>query len=527
MNRFSVTWLRLGICRVIGISVGLIIVGEATPLFGQMTATVPAPAAEGGIRVDGFLVDFEKLRAAVTAAPAEISASASLTPQLAEGSSWPDGVPRSMPAAASDLPAGNAAVVRTDGVSDPASATLPPPKELPPPMTSIPGTRGSQGGSGLSGVPSANRSAETLPAPPVMLGPSGHLAIDGVPLDPARIPVRMAGGCASCGAGVGGSGRLGCAGSRHCLPGREECEPFPAANFVERFLAGLYQVLACPDPCYEPYWDPLMNAAYFVDPVRPATQTRLRWDRGYNVRLPDRAEYFWARADGLGLGPRPYVGFKVSPRVDYHELMLYQEAARGSFGVFTELPYRNSVPVGATGGSGFGDMKFGTKSVLLDREMIQLTFQFTTSVPTGVAFRGLGVEHVSLEPSLLLAIKLTPWASVQGQISQWIPIGGDPGYAGGILHYHLSWNYTVWQPNSVVSIISTWELNGWSFQDGAYTDPVLGPNQPANNASYFSGGPGVRFCVTDNLDFGVGSAFAFSYPHWAATQFRLDFRYRY
>lgn len=476
---------------------------------GFASAQAPSPDADPGLTVEGVPVDLEKLRKAVSAATASMAA----TP-------IDDGIPRAMPSEPMRTPRTQPEpTIRPVVATQPAEA-LPPPKELPP---TLPG-------------PTAKPTIPPLPAMPPGLPPppAGVLTVDGVPVDPATIQFRWGGGCSTCGSpgcggggGGGGIGGLSCRGSRHCRPGIKECSPFPATNACERFLGALYEVVCCKDPCYEPYWDPIGNAAFFVDPVRPATMTRLRWDRGYNVRYPDRAEYFWARADGMGLGPRPYLGVKVAPRVDYHELTLYQEAARGPFSIWTELPYRNSDPVAGSGGSGFGDMKIGTKSVLLDREMVQLSFQFATFIPTGDALLGVGVEHVSLEPSLILFLKLSPNTGFQAQVSEWIPIAGDPGYAGAILHYHFSLNQTVWRPVHDVLVMSTWELNGWTFQDGAYTDPVLGPGQKAAGASYFSGGPGVRFSYCDKLDFGVGSAFALSYPHWAATQFRFELRYRY
>lgn len=474
---------------------------------GMMSALAQTPApVDPGLTVEGLPVDLEKLQEAVTTATAGLAqgklSEASTVPATHPGT--PPDIPRVMPG-----PKPQAVAPAAFTQADPkASEALPPPQELPP--VQVPASP-------------APPPATTLPPPAT---PGGVLTVDGVPVDPAGWKFRWKGGCTSCG-GSTCDGGLGCAGSRHCLPGRKDCEPFPANNACERFIGSLYEIICCPDPCYEPYWEPLANAAFYVDPVRPATQTRLRWDRSYNIVYPDRAEYFWPRADGLGLGPRPYLGVRTAPHVGASELFLYQEAARGSFGIWTEMPYRNSDPTGATGGSGFGDMRIGTKSVLLDREMIQLTLQLTTFLPTGVGLRGLGTEHVSLEPMLILGVKLAPESYLQASIAEWIPIGGDPGYAGAILHYHFSYNQAVWRPVSNVVMISTWELNSWRFQDGAYTDPVLGPGQKAGGISYFSGGPGVRWSICNKVDFGVGTAFALSYPHWAATQFRFEFRYRY
>ena len=79
-------------------------------------------------------------------------------------------------------------------------------------------------------------------------------------------------------------------------------------------------------------------------------------------------------------------------------------------------------------------MTVGTKSLLFDCEMLQLSLQFLTYIPTGNFTKGLGVGHLSLEPSLLMSLKFTPRTYLQAQLAEWIPLGGDPTYAGAMLH---------------------------------------------------------------------------------------------
>ena len=157
---------------------------------------------------------------------------------------------------------------------------------------------------------------------------------------------------------------------------------------------------------------------------------------------------------------------------------------------------------------------------------MQLTFQFKTFIPTGSASSGLGTGHVSLEPSLLTSVRLAPETYFQGQLSEWIPIGGDQAYSGSILHYHMSLNHCLYRFAPDVPLIGTLEGNGWSFQDGAYTDPVLGP-QKSSGFTYFSVGPGFRVSVCNNLDFGAGFAFPVTDPHWGNPQIRTELRILY
>jgi hypothetical protein len=125
-----------------------------------------------------------------------------------------------------------------------------------------------------------------------------------------------------------------------------------------------------------------------------------------------------------------------------------------------------------------------------------------------------------------MAVHLAPQTYLQGQLAEWIPIGADPNYAGAILHYHLSLNQTLCRLHPDVPLIGTLEFSGWSFQDGAFTAPLLGPQKSSGN-SYFSLGPGLRMSVCKNIDFGVGTAFALGSPNWAEPLIRSEVRIFY
>jgi hypothetical protein len=268
------------------------------------------------------------------------------------------------------------------------------------------------------------------------------------------------------------------------------------------------------------------DAAFFVDAVRPQTTQRLRWDSGVNLIFPDRSEFFWARADGSGKGPKPVTGL-AERRLDYNDLSLYTEGATGRIGIFTEVPYRTVDPEVDAHASGFGDMTVGTKTLLFDCELLQVGFEFKTYLMVGNARKGLGTGHVSLEPSGLLGIRLAEDTYLQTQFSEWIPIAGDPGYAGSIFHYHASINQVLCRILPNVPLIGTLEFNGWSFQHGQYTDPINGAFQGSSGDTYLSFGPGLRLVVCDKIDFGFGTAFALTHGHWADQLYRTEFRWRY
>ena len=384
-----------------------------------------------------------------------------------------------------------------------------------------------------------------------------------------------------------------------CKPGQAACDPLQAHTFAGRFIAELYNSLACPDPCYEPRWIPEANAAFFVDYARPRTIQRLGFDWAWDVLTPDRNEYFWARADGKGLGPalpkvpagyhpanfsplinvRPgtttssgSAGYAVhvpnvaarppgliappglsgsphvthvsahsattstalpthqivtTPNLSYQQLSFYNEIAADNASIFFAFPYMAVQPLAGPAASGFGDMQLGGKTLIYDRELLQVALQFKSFMPVGNSRSGLGTGHFSLEPALLTSLRLAPEAYLQGMLAEWIPLGGDPGYAGSILHYHLSANQTIWKLTRDSPLIATFEFNGWSFQGGSYTSPFNGPYQHSAGQSYLSLGPGLRMVLADKVDFGVGSAFAITDPHWANQLVRFELRILY
>jgi hypothetical protein len=426
--------------------------------------------------------------------------------------------------------------------------TAPPPPPDPPPLPTAAEPPRLPLPPPAAPVPPADRAA-VLNAVRALLPPEPE-PVAATDLEPGRVALAGA-GCASCQGGLLGGGGLlapippapplagaaggpGCAGcgngcpTGQCIPGRPGCcSPCEGKTCVGRFFCALYDCICCPDPCYDPHWVPLADAAFFVDAARPQTQQRLRWEADLNMMLMDRSEYIWARADGKGRGPRPPDTALAETRARNNILTMYTEGATGNIGAFAEVAYVSLGPDLAPHAANFGDTVVGTKALLFDCELLQLTFQFKTFIPSGNPLKGLGTGHTSLEPSLLLAVKLTPEMYLQGQISEWVPIGGDPAYEGAILHYHFSVNRVLCRILPDVPLISTSEANFWSFQDGAYTDPVRGSYQKSSGETYVALGQGLRLFVCNKIDFGVAADYGVSQRHWAAQQYRSEFRWRY
>lgn len=353
--------------------------------------------------------------------------------------------------------------------------------------------------------------------PPIVPVPDGPQAtLSGIP---------VGGGCSSCGGsggGIGGgctdcmNGPVGC-GEGGCYPGRDGCCPISGRGPFTRLYAAYQNALCCPDPCYVPQWRCAANAALFVDHARPTTMTRIRWDRGVNLTDPDRAEYFWAQIGGPGPA-------NPERRVDYNELHLYQEVGVDKFSMFIDMPFRSFDSANNGGHGGIGDLQIGTKSLLLDSDLVQFTFQFVTSIPTAGPGGGVGTGHVALDPSLVTAVKLRENTYWQGQLGYWFGVGNSNG---SILHYHSSINQVLWQSTNNV-LVGTFEGVGYSFMSGNVTSATL-PRRvlPGNDVTYFTLGPGIRWCICNKVDIGFGMQFAVTDRHFAEQLYRTEIRLRF
>jgi hypothetical protein len=327
-------------------------------------------------------------------------------------------------------------------------------------------------------------------------------------------------GCSSCSGGLfgpqvsdlgpaGGCADEGCCG--YCYPGRKPCDCCcDGTSGFGKFFCGFYQCVCCPDPCYEPHWVAAADSAFFTDAARPMTQMRIRYFDDINFFFPNRAEFFMA---GPPKGPAP--GSQISYQAGY----LYNEVAVDRFSTSIEVPYEYVAPQGGfNGASGVGDLIIGTKSMLLDCELMQFTFGMKVFVPTGNFNKGIGTGHTALEPELIAACKLAPRTYLQAELAYRFPLGGDTGFEGPVLHWHLALNHVLWCCGHDIQLIGTLELNGYEFTGGQFSPAtgdtnVLGFSNgvPFGSAkdigSIASIGPGIRLVFCDRIDFGVGSAF--------------------
>lgn len=385
---------------------------------------------------------------------------------------------------------------------------------------------------------SSHALADDPPAGP--LPEYARLILEGKPL-PTDSGISQTGCCGNLGpapmitGGMGGGAGdcpPGCP-TGHCVPGRKCPTRYPGCKSCggcdddcgrfDKLCNGLFSCFCCPDPCYEPMWLPVANSAFFVDHARPQSQMRIRYDLGMNMIMPDRNEWFWARIGRKG--PR-----NREETLNYHDTSLYIETGSGAFSAIIEGPFYRVLETDNNGfDAGWGDMVVGTKSMFVDCELMQLTFQFKTWIPIGSSSKGFGTGHVSLEPSLLGAIKMTPKTYFEFQLSEWIPIAGDNDWAGDVFHYHMSFNH-LWCQKKALQLTTSWEYFGYAFQDGAYTNPAsfgLPADGKSSREAYHYMGPGIRLTICDNYDIGFGAAFSLTDDHFADQLYRFEARMRY
>src|SRR5262245_28156910 len=107
------------------------------------------------------------------------------------------------------------------------------------------------------------------------------------------------------------------------------------------------------------------------------------------------------------------------------------------------------------------------KWAFLSVDDLVATFQLRTYIPTGPSTRGLGTNHVSLEPALLFYVPLAERLVMEAEIRDWIPIGGTD-FQGNVIRYGIGMSYGIYEAPSL-RIRPVAEFVGWTVLDGKET----------------------------------------------------------
>jgi hypothetical protein len=229
----------------------------------------------------------------------------------------------------------------------------------------------------------------------------------------------------------------------------------------------------------------------YIDDAVVGSKLRVRFETGTENDAPDRAEFFYAKCGCYqGLPPShpfhdpeaPGPGPGAASELDFQQAFVQGEVAtsdRVSF--FAELPLRWIQPqtfVPGTGDpfdsqGGIGDLRGGVKVALVSALDQVVTLQIRAFVPTGKAENGLGTNHLSVEPALLLYHQLSDRASIESQVGLWAPVGGSEGvpiaaserFSGNVFFYGIGPAVEVYR-GPRVRFAPVVELVGWRVLGG-------------------------------------------------------------
>ncbi len=282
----------------------------------------------------------------------------------------------------------------------------------------------------------------------------------------------------------------------------------------------------------------------YLDVAAPVTQFRLRYDDALNNKYPDRGEYFYAKCGcfrDAKLDPNAKGPSGINDSVNVQDLRAYSEYAFSPrVSVFAEVPLEwIHFQTGAGDGkgttspgnsAGLGDINAGFKYAFIARPDEYLTFQFRTYIPTGDSYQGLGTAHVSLEPSLLYYRRMSDRWILQGQFSEFTPIGGS-NFASDVLQYGAGVGYILVRGQRFV-VTPTVETVGWTFLGGYKFNPQDGGQRSASGDTIVNIKPGVRVGFGDvNAPAGqqrqslyVGWGHAVTSQQFYADIFRMEYR---
>ncbi len=262
----------------------------------------------------------------------------------------------------------------------------------------------------------------------------------------------------------------------------------------------------------------------YLDSALIGDQFRFRYDTSYDLNRPSRAEFFWPRGGPSGPGPA-----RPETSVDYQDLSAYLEKqVADRLSAFVEVPVRFLNPEVNANASGLADMNAGLKFAFWQQEDLVATFQLRGYFPTGDAAQGLGNNHYSIEPALLVDKRLNEKLSIDGELRYWVPLDGTD-FAGSIVRYGLGVSYDAYQTCNL-KIVPVTELVGWTVLAGRETVPLDFGGTAEESASgdtivNAKVGCHVKVKAWGDVYFGYGRAL--TGDHFYQNTYRLEFRLFY
>lgn len=278
------------------------------------------------------------------------------------------------------------------------------------------------------------------------------------------------------------------------------------------------------------------SAVGYIDPAIPATRFRLRTDAAWGDNRPDRAEFFYPKCGCFkiaGIDPKASGPPLTESSVDFQEIMsLIEYAPVKQFSAWIEVPVRFINPQVNANTAGLGDINTGFKYAFLYEPNQVATAQLRIYTPTGDGDKGLGTNHVSIEPALLYYRALTNRITLEGEFRDWIPAGGSD-FAGNVLRYGIGTSYTVVNRCNL-RVAPVAEFVGWTVLSGKESDQV-GTIFDASGDTIINAKVGVRTGfgplnetrTLNRSDLYLGYGRALTGEVWYKDVVRLEFRLNY
>ncbi|TWT96316.1 hypothetical protein [Neorhodopirellula pilleata] len=273
----------------------------------------------------------------------------------------------------------------------------------------------------------------------------------------------------------------------------------------------------------------------YIDSAIIRNQLRFRTDANYGSPTPYRAEFFYPKSrgpiDGVvdPFAPGPPL---AETNIDFQELSLYAESMLidDAISGFVEVPFRLINPDLNANASGLSDINVGFRAALTQSPDRHVTFQFRTFIPTGDGEKGLGTEHVSLEPSVLFLNRFHNGTIIEGELRDIIPIGGT-AWAGNVLRYGLGVSRT-WIDNETLSVAPVFETVAWSVLGGRVSKNVGQPEEFVEdaNTTIVNAKLGLRFsfapgcCHEGTRSFYLGYGRSLTGARWYSDTLRAEYR---
>jgi hypothetical protein len=293
----------------------------------------------------------------------------------------------------------------------------------------------------------------------------------------------------------------------------------------------------------------------YIEDSTIGTGFRLRFDASQGIHDPDRAEFFYAKCGcywGLPTNSPLYdpntPGDRDGLAVDINNNQLY---IQGEYAVmnnraslFAELPVRwlkpQAVALGALNNeSGISDLRVGGKAQIMSRDNGQATGMLRVTIPTGDASKGLGTDHASIEPALIVSHDFDDRFGAEAEFGAVIAVGGSAGiptagsdkFSGSVLYYGIGPSYDVYQ-SSTLRISPVVELVGWRVLGGFQTgnpNVASGPDTGFAKATDVAANivnikAGVRATFGNMASIYVGYGKHLTNAMWYDDIFRVEYR---